>query len=224
MTNDETISRAPRLLSINSTFGIRHSTFRARGAFTIIELLVVISIIIILAGLVLGTVGYVQRKAARARAEAEIMAISAALENYKADNGTYPRDTTASATTDNLDAKTSFNPTTAYWAASLFLYGELSGDRDFNGVIDPGAKSYMTFVTGSLGRATMSSPPGAGNKVTYLRDPFGNSYGYSTAYQKDLDAGTNPPTHGYNPTFDLWSAAGTIVTQASDEAQWVKNW
>ncbi|MGZ4986342.1 MAG: type II secretion system protein, partial [Chthoniobacterales bacterium] len=59
-------------------------------AFTLIELLVVMAIIIILAGLILGTSGYVQKKGARSRAEAEIAAMSAALESYKADNGIYP--------------------------------------------------------------------------------------------------------------------------------------
>ena len=55
------------------------------------ELLIVITIIIVLAGLIIGTIGYVQKKAARSRAEAEIAAMSAACESYKADNGTYPR-------------------------------------------------------------------------------------------------------------------------------------
>ena len=62
----------------------------ASNAFTILELLIVISIIIVLAGLILATSGYVQNKGARSRTEAEIAAISAALENYKADNGIYP--------------------------------------------------------------------------------------------------------------------------------------
>src|SRR5438270_9995012 len=75
---------------IPSLFVIRHSSFRAEGAVTIIELLVVIIIILILAGLVLSISSYVQNKGARARAETEIAAMSAALENYKADNGIYP--------------------------------------------------------------------------------------------------------------------------------------
>ena len=37
--------------------------------------------------------------------------------------------------------------------------------------------------------------------MEFIRDPFGNSYGYSTANQAD-------PANGYNPTFDLWSTAG----------------
>src|SRR5207237_5353316 len=102
---------------INSSFVIRHRSFRggAAFAFTIIELLVVISIIIILAGLILSTVGYVQKKGARSRAEAEIAAVSAALESYKADNGIYQRDTIK---TDQVDPAASPIPI----AATQFLY------------------------------------------------------------------------------------------------------
>src|SRR6266542_4129303 len=80
------------------------------GAFTLIELIVVITVIVILTGLVLSTVGYAQKKGARARAETEIAAMSAACESYKADNGIYPRDPTANTATDKLNAKTDGNP------------------------------------------------------------------------------------------------------------------
>ena len=46
-------------------------TNRFDGAFTLIELIVVITVIIILTGLVLSTVGYAQKKGARARAETD---------------------------------------------------------------------------------------------------------------------------------------------------------
>ena len=64
---------------------------RRYNAFTLIELIVVVGIIAILSALVLSTVGYARKKGARARAETEIAAMSAACENYKADNGVYPR-------------------------------------------------------------------------------------------------------------------------------------
>src|SRR6476469_5087799 len=92
--NDEARIRASVRHSgfgIPSSFVIRHSSFRAGSAFTLIELLIVMAIIIVLAGLILATANYVQKKGYRSRAEAEIAAISAALENYKADNGVYPR-------------------------------------------------------------------------------------------------------------------------------------
>src|SRR5205809_921651 len=115
-----------------------HSSFRVSAAFTLIELIVVTAVIVILTGLVLTTVGYVQKKGARARAETEIAAMSAACESYKADNGIYPRDTTNN-TTDNLAALTSQTPpdplptsydpsNAAYSAASFYLYGQLSGN------------------------------------------------------------------------------------------------
>jgi prepilin-type N-terminal cleavage/methylation domain len=59
--------------------------------FTLIEILIVIAIIAILAGLLLRTAGYVQKKGAVSRAEAEMSALTVALENYKADHGDYPQ-------------------------------------------------------------------------------------------------------------------------------------
>ena len=93
----------------SSSFVIRRSSFRREASFTIIELLVVIAIIVILAGLILSTASYVQKKGARSRAEAEIAAMSAALESYKADNGIYPTDAT---TTETLDPSATISMTT----------------------------------------------------------------------------------------------------------------
>src|SRR5437899_1741310 len=110
---------------IDSSFVIRHSSFRSEASFTVIEVLLVIAIIIILAGLILSTVGYVQKKGARSRAEAEIAAMSAALESYKADNGLYPTDPSK---TDQVDPAISPIPTTA----TQFLYEQLSGNSATN--------------------------------------------------------------------------------------------
>src|SRR6516162_1082996 len=76
------------------------------AAFSLIELVLVVGIITVLTGLVLSTVGYARKKGAMARAEAEIAAISAACENYKADNGVYPTDPSANTATDALNART----------------------------------------------------------------------------------------------------------------------
>ena len=89
------------------TPGINRFSMVARNhmaAFTIIELMVVITIISILAGLVLSTAGYVQRKGATSRATGEIAAMAAALENYKADNGDYPLNSNSSNNTALLNA------------------------------------------------------------------------------------------------------------------------
>jgi prepilin-type N-terminal cleavage/methylation domain-containing protein len=183
-------------------------TARARTAFTLIELLIVMAIIIVLAGLILATSGYVQDKGKRSRAEAEIAAMSAALESYKADNGVYPSDPTA---TESVDPTVSPVPPTA----SKFLYGEITGDRDFDGGTDANAKSYMSFKPASLQRPNMSAEISTTNKVSAMRDPFGNPYGYSTAKAAGASGSI-----GFNPTYDLWSTAGGTDVPA----KWIKNW
>src|SRR6266550_3020777 len=94
-------------------------------AFTLIELVLVVGIIIVLAGLVLSTVGYARKKGARARAETEIAALSAACENYKADNGIYPYNDV----TNGLDPRTRGDPNDTsdptYSNASVWLYVQL---------------------------------------------------------------------------------------------------
>jgi type II secretory pathway pseudopilin PulG len=232
MTNGEKVltDRVRHLgFVINSSFVIRHSSFSARKAFTLIELIVVTTVIIILTGLVLSTVGYVQKKGARARAETEIAAMSAACENYKADNGTYPRGPATAITigtvtipanvTDSLDARTKGDPTSntnpTYGESSLYLYTLLSGDS--NGNRSSIGKSYMQF------KPNMLLPSGGTGTVTAIADPFHYSYGYSTANQAD------PNNLGYNPTFDLWSTAGETAPKATETFQqyqlrWIKNW
>jgi general secretion pathway protein G len=200
-------------LNFDSRFGSRTSNleFHSEAAFSVLELLVVVAVIIILAGLILTTAGYLQSKGARSRTETEIAAISAALENYKADNGAYPRDM-AKNTTDSLDPRISGNPVN-YQVASLFLYDSLFGSAS-SGSRAPGGgtKSYFVF------KPDMLSPADQSQNVKYIRDPFGNSYGYSTAHQKD-------PATGYNPTFDLWSTAGSIDNNnPPNQIQWIKNW
>jgi type II secretory pathway pseudopilin PulG len=183
---------------------------RLYTAFTVLELLVVITIIVTLAGLILATTGYVQKKGGRSRAESEIAAMSAAMESYKADNGIYVRN----SDTDNLDPINNVNPSATplpnnYTKASLYLYEQLSGDTTGNR--QPSGKSYFTFKPNML----LPAPPSTATVIA-IRDPFGNSYGYSTM------KASNPTNNGYNPTFDLWSTAGG--TQSGNVPGWVKNW
>jgi len=176
-------------------------------AFTLIELLIVMAIIIILGGLVLGIAGYAHEKGARSRAEAEIAAMSAALESYKADNGIYP----ANSDTTSLDPATTTPD--SYKPASQYLYISLAGDSDGDPTkLSAGdTKNYF----GSALKPSMLSPNPPGPN-TFIRDPFGNSYGYSTA-----KASAPASTVGYNPTYDLWSTGGETGTST---AKWIKNW
>lgn len=209
------------------------------SAFTLIEMLTVMAIIAIIASLVVAVSGLVNRKAAMARADGEIHALSAACESYKADNGVYPRNDD----TDDVDPRVDGVPTAKkYEKASLYLYKELSGDTepaepDFKP--EQGAKVYFTFKPDHVG-ATKTD--GKITKVKYIQDPFGQCYGYSTAaakaeakYREELrqKPGASRPSNspGYNSaSFDLWSTGGTTSKSTSgtkgelDQSRWVKNW
>ena len=193
----------------------RQTLYRtAARAFTVIELVIVMAIIIILAGLILSISGYVQKKGARSRAEAEIAALSAALESYKADNAVYP----STANTNALDSRMMFDPT-KYQAASFDLYAALTGDTNGNRSLDssdsnPAARTYFSFKPNQL----IPGPPST-STVTSVRDPFGNSYGYSTAANPQANPTPTTPPVGNNPTFDLWSTANE-----TDATRWIKNW
>src|SRR5438477_7309217 len=180
---------------IPSSFVIRHSSFRAEGAVTIIELLVVIMIILILAGLILSISSYVQNKGARARAETEIAAVSAALESYKADNGIYPAH---SSSTNGGHA----------------LYQALTGDG--NDAI--GGSIASTGVTGSAGKSYMSlrptmQKPNPPTSQTRAVDPWGFDYNY-------LSPGTNNPTFDLWST----GPPAANGTQNTNSTTFIKNW
>ena len=219
--------------------------------FTLVELIVVMAVILILAGLAIPIASLVHKKSARIRALHEIKQMGAALESYKADNGTYPDDSVTTAgnytkgSTDNLDARQANDPTTTTAGAqfeyngpnpnqspNLALYRALSGDRNLDGSWDAKGTSDSSL---DLDGNPLANPPatpspsympfagmlsfGSNGKVAALVDPFGYPYGYSTAYQGDLASGVNPPVHGYNSTYDLWSTAGNIGLATDTQAQ-----
>ncbi len=62
-----------------------------RKAFTLVELLVVIGIIAILAGLLLPAISQMHRSAQITGQKADFVTIANALDAYKADFGDYPR-------------------------------------------------------------------------------------------------------------------------------------
>ena len=213
-----------------------------RSGFTLIELLAVVVIILILAGIVLGLVKFANEKAARAKAEGEISAISAALESYKTDNGTYPKevppvgstDANFVGATDKLNAQVNdlanSSDTTLYNNASAVLYQAISGDPGGTSNSPVYGKTYYNVPTAMVSPKATAKANGVDSK--YLVDPFGNPYGYSTIYESNAAAGKSTDATGYNPTFDLWSTAGYGPIKTYPSAQtvpnrsvlWIKNW
>jgi prepilin-type N-terminal cleavage/methylation domain-containing protein len=63
---------------------------RGRPAFTLVELLVVMGIILVLIGLIFPSLGAVWKGSVRTRMAVDLQAISTALDAYKQDHGGYP--------------------------------------------------------------------------------------------------------------------------------------
>ncbi len=112
---------------------------KSQKGFTLIELLVVIAVIAILAGLVLSAAGSIQKKGARARAEAEIAAIAAALESFKIDNGEYPGGTNLPGAT-NFNLLTNLMPTNANAKVYLEISKSMTNSAGF--LVDPFGTTY----------------------------------------------------------------------------------
>lgn len=218
---------------------MRRSIFPAKlRAFTLIEMITVIAIIAILSGLVLSIAGSAQIRGARAKAETDKQTIVTACESYKTDYGGYPQDVPANSggasVTSDLDARVAGNPTdTAYQRASLFLYKQLSGDQNANGVID-GAESATRYCNDFFKPSKFDAGFKTTGTISYIVDPFGYSYGYSTAglkaeqdYRVALEGDSRAnrgASKGYNPTFDFWSTGGATGNTDADRAKWIKNW
>jgi prepilin-type N-terminal cleavage/methylation domain-containing protein len=188
-------------------------------SFTLVELLTVMAIIAILAALILAAGSGVMKKAARSRASGEIQAMSTALEGYKTDNGVYPPSEGVLLLT-NTAADPYFSKEDdgsqsggAYQTNSQILYLALSGQTNFADTPVAGKKVYMSFKRNQVGDATGGS---------YVIDPWGYSYGYSTGSTN----GATTPSYPYNGNgfFDIWSTGGLIGTAATNVNAWISNW
>ena len=125
-------------------------------AFTLIELLAVITVIGILAGLTLGAAGAVRRHGATSTAKAEVAALQAACDRYFADNNAYPIGT-ASPTTVTAPAD----------ATALFT--NLLGSATLTAA--PTSKRYFEPKPAMV--KTNTTP-------NSFIDPWGYAYGYNS--------------------------------------------
>jgi len=126
--------------------------WREQSAFTLIELLAVITIIGILAGLTLGAAGAVRRHGATSTAKAEVAALQAACDRYFADNNSYPLGTADPTKTNNP-------------AGSTALFTNLLGSATLTNA--PTSKRYF-------------EPKPAMVSGNYFIDPWGYAYGYNS--------------------------------------------
>ncbi len=173
-----------------------------KRAFTLIEVLVVIGIIAILAGMGMSVAKPVMEKGKKSRATTEIVALESALERYKMDNGDYPAPESAPNTETDGDPESE-----SYIAASQVLFQALCGRKNYKEAAE-GTVYFEARVTQVDKQSRLSK-----EEITYLIDPWDHAYGYR---KNENDSGMNP---GF---FDLWSTAG--MKEIEENKKWLGNW
>ena len=167
-------------------------------SFTLIELMVVVAVIAVLAGLVLGGAGAVRSRAARSQAKVEVGAIEAGLTRYQMDLGIYP------VAIQNNPVGNAYPPNPAaagYRTAANILFTNLWGSRTYSAT--PTRKRFLEA------KASMVNT----NGDNYFLDPYGNPYGYYWDGNSSLYGGAVP---------DVWSTGG--ATSASGIPKWITSW
>lgn len=151
-----------------------HRTHQQRG-FTLIEILVVMTIILLLAGLTIGGLQYVKTKRDNNRAEIQINLLSRAIEEYNLDNGDYPGDEDAGGTSGEDQSNMLFQ--------ALYYDGFMAED-------DGSASIYLSELDPENDSQKWLDGTGAS---TIIVDPWKQEYLYRRG------------SAAMNPDYDLWS-------------------
>jgi prepilin-type N-terminal cleavage/methylation domain-containing protein len=180
---------------------------RPRG-FTLVEMITVMSIILVLAGIAFTSYGVVMKNIKTARTKAQLQALSMALDKYQREYGFYPL-------VDVDTANATYNPGQFTNANGQTLDGFPVRAAFFGDLVDRNGKRFEDFQ--GLGFAVDGT-------YGYV-DPFGNPWHYDAISQV------------MNSTaFDLWSVgadgahgrAGTLLSNAraasADDSDDVSNW
>ena len=170
-----------------------------KAAFTLLEMLAVVTIIVILAGIVVTSMGFITERQNKEKARVQIALLSRALEEYKLDMGTYPATPNIASITTSAGTGTS----ATYLWLPLFKDG-----YDYTNPTTPpspwtkATKIYcpdLNPISSNQGWVTKGTMPTTSTVV----DPWGNQYCYRTAMSNATTPVANAAT--LNPDFDLWS-------------------
>ena len=188
----------------------------AKRGFSLIELLIVIALIALLAGMVMAAAGAIQQQMLKKRTQAFLAEIQGGLDNYKVDHGTYP----VNEATDR---------TTAAIRGGEVLYQYLSGDFDTDGEFDEAdeeAKIYVESLDFKSSQRQGKGTVGIAAGGTYVAmDPYGTVVRY-LCDPPNLIINGEQTIRTLNPTYDLWSLGGAKPgeTDLANRSKWITNW
>ncbi len=178
---------------------MKNSNRPGKAAFTLIELLAVITIIVILAAVVVGSMGFVTDRQAQEKAKVQIALLSKALEDYKLENGTYPP---SDDTADGTNQSSKLFEALYYNAAKEG--STPSGDY----------KIYLAELDPASNKQGWTS--GTASTSTKILDPWGNEYRYRSAYgAAPANGSASKNENTMNPEFDIWSSGKNGKSKAN---------
>lgn len=210
---------------------LQRTNRRARG-FTLLELLIVISIIALLASLTLMGFRHASITSSRNRTSAFHRTIVSSLENYKADNGEFPEPR-------NAAQETKFGTASYGIGGALMLYQALSGDGDSEVTgSSSGAASNGKVDDAELPNIYWKEMPKEVILKTangyLLVDAFGHPFQYTYPSRPKQAAQGTPSTNTVNTNYDLWSYAEDDKNTSQNSlsakqdtkisGKWIKNW
>jgi len=197
-------------------------TRRPRRAFTLVELLIVISIMAILAGILIPTIAIVRGEAKKAATKALISLISNAAVSFENDHGYYPPDAIEATTQlyhfsqPDLTALTTGDPLTAAQVPPQALYYYLG--NGFTGQNAP----YATFAKNTQAhhfdtvfteRLPVVVDPW-GRPIIYVRKPRGNTGNFKSG-AGGVGGSAYKPRHDVD-AFDVFSVGPDGQTGGND--------
>ena len=185
---------------------------RVASGFSLIELMTVISIMVVLAGLLISALPGIQSKINRGKVERMMAELADGLSKYQLDHGIYPQNPPNGGERDIAGIN-----------GSSVLYKHLSGDWNEDGEVDfeTDEKVYVPRLSFKENEESKDPRVGvSGDGKFVILDAYGNEFRY-LAQPPNIDPDERET---FNPTFDLWSIVDADPTSEADQARHITNW
>jgi prepilin-type N-terminal cleavage/methylation domain-containing protein len=180
---------------------------RRTHAFTLLELLSVMAILLILSGLAFGMVRGTKQRASLAKAKTELSHLAQALEEYKRHYGDYPQTSASLANSQKVTGTAGPGQTTAQarlFNALIGVYAPSNFSTRVNGPLLVDVSKLTVEVPAQLTSTTFAvangSPPAKQALGNAFLDPWGNRYMY---FYKVAGAQAGPRP--------VWTAASYVL-------------
>lgn len=186
------------------------SSKKSSAGFSMVELMTVIGIMILLAGILIASLPGIQTRINRNKIEAFIAELEGGLSHYQIDHGIYPQNP---PTGDDDEAGIQ---------GAVVLYKYLSGDWNQDGAVDieTDEKVYVPRLSFDENRESKDPRSEVIGGDYMVIDNFGNPIRY-LAQPPNIDEDERKTR---NPTYDIWSIADADPTREEDQAKHITNW